>query len=216
MPRKVDHGQRRREITAALARITVKGGLEAATFRQVAAEARVSVNLVQYYFGSKDELLLAAQRHVAERVGRRFRAARLAVGEDAPPSDTIRAGLGVFLPRDAESRETTLLFVAFFVAALTNPTLYRPEAREVPDRLHGFLAEQIRRARAAGEVSHGVDPEREATILALLAAGLGQSILGGIHTPDAAADLVDYALTRLFGPDASAASRRGPNLTNIH
>jgi hypothetical protein len=132
------------------------------------------------------------------------------VGEDAPPRDTIRAGLGVFLPRDAESRETTLLFVAFFVAALTNPTLYRPEAREVPDRLHGFLAEQIRRARAAGEVSHGVDPEREATILALLAAGLGQSILGGIHTPDAAADLVDYALARLFGPDASAAPRHVP------
>jgi AcrR family transcriptional regulator len=223
MPRKVDHGQRRREITAALARITVKGGLEAATFRQVAAEAGVSVNLVQYYFGTKDELLLAAQRHVAERVGRRFRAGRLAVGEDAPPRDTIRAGLGVFLPRDAESRESTLLFVAFFVAALTNPTLYRPEAREVPDRLHGFLdrlhgflADQIRRARAAGEVSQGVDPEREATILTLLAAGLGQSILGGIHTPDAAADLVDYALARLFGPDASAASRHGPGLTNIH
>jgi AcrR family transcriptional regulator len=156
------------------------------------------VNLVQYYFGTKDELLLAAQRHVAERVGRRFRAARLAVGEDAPPRVTIRAGLDVFLPRDAESRESMLLFVAFFVAALTNPSLYRPEAREVPDKLHGFLAEQIRRAVAMGEVSAAVDPDREASILSLLAAGLGQSVLGGIHTPDAASGLVDYALARLF------------------
>jgi AcrR family transcriptional regulator len=200
MPRRVDHGERRREITDALARITVNGGLEAATFRQVAAEAGVSVNLVQYYFGTKAELLLAAHRHAGERVGRRFRAARLAVGDDAPPRETIRAGLGVFLPRDAESRESMLLFVAFFVAALTNPTLYRPEAREVPDRLHAFLADQIRRARAAGEVAPGIDPDREATILSLLAAGLGQSILAGIHTPDAAADLVDYALSRLFRP----------------
>jgi TetR/AcrR family transcriptional repressor of bet genes len=198
MPKKVDHAQRRREITGALARITVKGGLEAATFRQVAAEAGVSVNLVQYYFGTKAGLLLAAQHHVAERVGTRFRAARLAVGEDAAPRETIRATLAVFLPRDAESRESTLLFVAFYVASLTNPALHRPEARDVPDRLHGFLAEQIRRAQAAGEVADGIDPDHEATMLALLVAGLGQSILGGIHTADTAADLVDYSLARLF------------------
>jgi AcrR family transcriptional regulator len=199
VPKRVDHGRRRREITDALARITVKGGLEAASFRQVAAEAGVSVNLVQYYFGTKDELLLAAQRHVAERVGRRFRAARLAVGEDAPPREVIRAVLGVFLPRDDESRESTLLFVAFFVASLTNPTLYRPEARDVPDRLHRFLADHIRRAQEAGGVAAGIDPDHEATILSLLAAGLGQSILGGIHTADTAAELVDYTLDRIFG-----------------
>ena len=58
---------RRRQITDAVCRITVKGGLAAATFREVAAEAGVSVRLVQYYFGTKDELLLATQRHVAER-----------------------------------------------------------------------------------------------------------------------------------------------------
>lgn len=200
MPKRVDHERRRREITDALARITVKGGLEAATFRQVAAEAGVSVNLVQYYFGTKDELLLAAQRHVAERVGKRFRAARLAVGEDAPAQETIRATLGVFLPRDEQSRESTLLFIAFYVASLTNPTLFRPEARDVPDALHGFLAEHIRQAQATGDVVDGVDPDHEATILALMVAGLGQSILGGIHSPDAAADLVDYALTRIFHP----------------
>jgi AcrR family transcriptional regulator len=198
MPRKVDHGLRRRQLTDALTRITVRGGLEAATFRQVAAEAGVSVNLVQYYFGTKDELMLAAQRHVAERVGKRFRAARLALGEDASPHETIRAGLGVFLPRDAESRQSTLLFVAFYVASLTNPTLFRPEAQDVPDRLHAFLADQLRLAQAAGELAPRVDPDHEATILALLAAGLGQSILGGVHTPDTAQELVDYALARLF------------------
>ena len=51
MPRRVDHEARRRQITDAVVRLTVKGGLPAATFREVAAEAGVSVRLVQYYFG---------------------------------------------------------------------------------------------------------------------------------------------------------------------
>ncbi len=67
MPKRVDHRERRREITDAVIRITLKGGLTAATFHEVAAEAGVSVRLVQYYFGTKDELLLATQRDVAGR-----------------------------------------------------------------------------------------------------------------------------------------------------
>jgi DNA-binding transcriptional regulator YbjK len=47
----VDHDVRKRQITDAVVRITVKGGLASATFREVAAEAGVSVRLVQYYFG---------------------------------------------------------------------------------------------------------------------------------------------------------------------
>ena len=36
VPKRVDHGERRREITDAVVRITLKGGLTAATFREVA------------------------------------------------------------------------------------------------------------------------------------------------------------------------------------
>ena len=65
MPKRVDHSVRRRQIIEAVCRITVKGGLASATFREVAAEAGVSVRLVQYYFGTKDELMLSTQRYVA-------------------------------------------------------------------------------------------------------------------------------------------------------
>ncbi len=91
MPRRVDHAARRREITDAVIRITLKGGLTAATFREVAAEAGVSVRLVQYYFGSKDELLLATQRHVAERSIERLRT--WVAATDGSP----RAWLGAFM-----------------------------------------------------------------------------------------------------------------------
>ena len=41
MPKRVDHEERRREIVEAVIRITLKGGLTAATVREVAAEAGV-------------------------------------------------------------------------------------------------------------------------------------------------------------------------------
>src|SRR4051794_4248198 len=102
MPRRVDHAVRRREITDAVCRITVKGGISAATFREVAAEAGVSVRLVQYYFGSKDELLLATQRAVAERASARTFAAVAGIDR---PRERLRAILRSFIPIDDESRE---------------------------------------------------------------------------------------------------------------
>ena len=74
MPKRVDHEVRRRQITGAVCRITLRGGLASATFREVAAEAGVSVRLVQYYFGSKDDLMLATQRRVSDGIGIRPRA----------------------------------------------------------------------------------------------------------------------------------------------
>src|SRR4051812_44469854 len=133
MPRRVDHAVRRREITDAVCRITVKGGLSAATFREVAAEAGVSVRLIQYYFGSKDELLLATQRDVAARASERLTTAAAAVDT---PRAKLRAILRSFIPVDDASREHMLMFVALHAAALVDPTLARRETRAVPDALH--------------------------------------------------------------------------------
>ena len=94
MPKQVDHDVRRREMTDAVCRITAKGGLAAATFREVAAEAGVSVRLVQYYFGSKDELMLATQRDVAARATARLRAL---MGAADPPRVQLRKILRSFI-----------------------------------------------------------------------------------------------------------------------
>src|SRR5438270_2692637 len=116
MPKRVDHQQRRREITGAVIRIAMKGGLAAATFREVAAEAGVSVRLIQYYFGTKDELLLSTQRHVAERATARI-VSRMEAAGDAP-RDVVLSVLTSFIPTDEESREAMLMFVALHTASL--------------------------------------------------------------------------------------------------
>ncbi|MGZ4688880.1 MAG: TetR/AcrR family transcriptional regulator [Acidimicrobiia bacterium] len=193
MPKRVDHRQRRREMTEAVIRITLKGGLTAATFREVAAEAGVSVRLVQYYFGSKDELLLATQRHVAARSIQRLRA--WVAETDGSPREWLRAFMGSFIPIDDESRVAMLMYVALHAESLVNPMLARAEALEVPRTMHRTIAEHLRR----GRLVKGADVEHEATILTALVPALGQNVLDGSLDPDQAFELIDYALERSLG-----------------
>ena len=71
MPKRVDHEERRRQIADALLRTAATRGLHAAGMREVAAEAGVSLRLVQYYFGTKEELLLYATQQLAAQFGER-------------------------------------------------------------------------------------------------------------------------------------------------
>ncbi len=58
MPRVVDHEERRRQIATAVSDIAATRGLSDVSFREVAAQAGVSVSLVQHYFGDKANLLM--------------------------------------------------------------------------------------------------------------------------------------------------------------
>ena len=188
MPKRVDHGLRRRQIADAVCRITVRGGLGAATFREVAAEAGVSVRLVQYYFGSKGQLMLATQRRVSERAVARIQARPAAADT---PREVLLAVLGSFIPTDEESREIMLLFVALHTATLVDPTLSRPEAQAIPRSLHDTIAAQLARADLGGRPA-----EAEAAILTGLVPSLAQSVLDGLQTPERALAVLAYAVDR--------------------
>jgi AcrR family transcriptional regulator len=183
---------RRREITDAVIRITVKGGLASATFREVAAEAGVSVRLVQYYFGTKDQLLLATQRRVAERSVARIQRFQAGAGPTATPRDRIRTIMRSFVPVDDESRDAMLVYIALFTASLLDPALKRKEAGEVPSSMQRAFAHQLRQAK----LGPGVDPEREALILLMVVTGVSQAVLDGQITVEGAFATIDYALDR--------------------
>ena len=113
MPKRVDHEERRRQIAEALLRTAAKRGLHATGMREVAAEAGVSLRLVQYYFGTKEELLLAAMQHLAaqfgERAMARIRRHKSETGSPASPRDVMAAILTEGLPADDERRTFTAL-----------------------------------------------------------------------------------------------------------
>lgn len=207
MPKRVDHEERRRQIVRALWRITERGGLGAVSFREVAAEAGVSVRLVQYYFGTKADLLREANRQALQAMGTRIaRRILAAMDGDPPPRDVVATIAREFLPVDDESRRAMLLYYAFYTAQMTDPGLRG--VGEVPQGFIDLVADQIRRAQGEGTVAAGVHPELEAAVLLAVIPGAASGVLAGYATLEEATALVDYAVDRIFGPvDASPGPR---------
>lgn len=197
MPKKVDHDARRRELTDAVCRLTLRGGLGSATFRQVAAEAGVSVRLVQYYFGSKQGLLEATQEHVGERSTERVMAWINAT--DGSARAVLEAFVKSFIPVDEETRTAMLMYVALYtegvVAAMGDPSANEGRKTEA-HMMHDTILEQLTR----GPLASGIDPKAEAVLLTALLPGLGQYVLDGTMTAEAAASTIDHLFDRLFEP----------------
>jgi AcrR family transcriptional regulator len=201
VPRRVDHEERRRQIADALLRTAAARGLHATGMREVAAEAGVSLRLVQYYFGTKEELLLAAMQHLAaqfsDRAMARIRQSRQGDGP-ASPRDVIAAILTEGLPVDDERRTFTVLYTAYFALSLTEPTLAIAPLVKNSGAVIDVVAAQLRAAQAAGDTPAHLDPDLEALSLLAVSAGLGTSVLGGQSSPGQAQAVIDYHLHRLF------------------
>ena len=201
MPKRVDHEERRRQIADALLRTAAARGLHATGMREVAAEAGVSLRLVQYYFGTKEELLLSGMQRLAARFAEqamtRIRRAR---GDDAQagPRDVIAAILAEALPADDERRTFTVVNTAYFALSLTEPALaVKPLVRNT-NVVIDVVAAQLRAGQAAGDTPAHVNPDLEAVGLLALSAGLGTSVLADVSTVEQAQAAIDYHLDRLF------------------
>jgi AcrR family transcriptional regulator len=201
VPKRVDHEERRRQIADALVRTAAARGLHATGMREVAAEAGVSLRLVQYYFGTKEELLLAAMQQLAaqfsDRALARIQRTKQTQGP-ASPRDVIAAILTEALPADDERRTFTLVYTAYLALSLTEPALAISPLVRNSNVVLDVVAAQLRAAQAAGEMPDRLDPDLEAISLLAMSAGLGTSVLGGQSSPEQAQAVIDYHLRRLF------------------
>jgi AcrR family transcriptional regulator len=201
MPKRVDHQERRRHIADALIRTAASRGLHATGMREVASEAGVSLRLVQYYFGTKEELMLAAMQQLAaqfsDRALARIQQTRPAQGPPSP-RDVIAAILAEGLPADDERRTFIALYTAYFALSLTEPALAAAPLVRNSGAVIGVVAAQLRAAQAAGDMPTQLDPDLEALSLLAVSAGLGTSVLGGQSSPGQAQAVIDYHLDRLF------------------
>jgi AcrR family transcriptional regulator len=214
VPKRVDHEERRRQIADALLRTAAARGLHATGMREVAAEAGVSLRLVQYYFGTKEELLLAGMQHLAARFAERAmtRIRRMKETDaQASPRDVIAAILTEALPVDDEQRTFAVLNAAYFALALTDPALAVAPLAKNSDAVIDVVAAQLRAAQAAGDIPAPPDPDTEALGLLAMAHGLATSVLGGQSSAERAQAVIDYHLDRLF-PASQPALRRRPHL----
>jgi AcrR family transcriptional regulator len=197
MPRRVDYDERRRHLTAALLRIASTRGLQAVSMREVAAEAGVSLRVVQYYFTDKRTLMLSGVSELAARLDRRVRERAAAIGTGLPPRTVFDVVLGAILPTDDDSRADQLAWTAYYAAGLTDPA-EAVDGRYAPDALERWLTGVLAKAVEAGDVPSGVDPRIEVVSLLALTNGLVSSVLGRQRDVEDALRVVRYRLDRLF------------------
>ncbi|MER5321854.1 TetR/AcrR family transcriptional regulator [Streptosporangium roseum] len=171
--------------------------MEDVTLRQVATEAGVSARLLQYYFGTRDELLLGALEILNDDAGQRARE-RLAMLGGAPGMHAVVRGVLLeLLPLDAERRNRHLVYAAYFVRFLADPALAKV-ARAAPPALESLVAGLIAQGQELGQVSRDVDAAAEAAFLVAGADGIQAAVLLGQRTPEEAVALIDHQLARVF------------------
>jgi AcrR family transcriptional regulator len=187
MSRDDDRDRRRREIADALLRVAGTQGLHAATMRAVAAEAGVSLHLVQHYFATKDQLMGFALRLLAERMAERLRH-RPADGPG--PRGVVEAILIEALPTDEQSRALHLVYTSYTVLAVTDPALAAHPYLAAPDAMESFIAAQLGEGGVA-------EPRTEAIVLLAMSAGLSAGVLAGQRDAADAIAVLRHHLDRL-------------------
>lgn len=198
MPKRVDHDERRRHLTGALLRITGTRGLQAVSMREVAAEAGVSLRLVQYYFTDKQTLLVSGLTELAARLDSRVKARAAAAGDAMSARDVFEVVLGAILPSDEQSRLDRLAWTAYYTASLTDPGLAAAGVTH-PNALEDFLTARLAAAQHAGQIDADRDPRTDVAAILALTNGLTSSILGGQRTPQEATTILRYQLDLVFG-----------------
>lgn len=141
MPRSPTETLRRRAlIGAAIEAIHARGSLDV-TVAQIARRAGVSPALAHHYFGAKDDLLLAAMRHLLRELGREV-ASRLRGVEDG--RERLRRVVAANFAPAQFRPQTVSAWLAFYVMAQGSPAAARL-LRVYARRLHANLAEALRR-----------------------------------------------------------------------
>jgi AcrR family transcriptional regulator len=197
VPKQVDHDARRRQIAEAVWRLAERAGLEQVTLRQVAAEAGVSMRLVQYYFGTRHRLLVGALEILnATAAARAEQRVGAAAGEPAP-REVLRGVLAELLPLDDDRRSHYLVHVAYFVRSLADAELAAVFRAGEPG-VETVVAELIGWGQRTGAVAADVDPWTEAELLVSAVEGMQAPLVLGQRTAERTLALLDHQLDRLF------------------
>lgn len=165
VPVRVDAEARRRHIVDAALRLIVRGGIAAATFRKVAAEAGLNVGSVRHYFTDHEALIVAVATEVGDRMGQRL------VRHPAPGNGDGKAArrhlltvLAELVPLDEERHREAVVLLEVFAAARLD-SAFAPVVRRMAADLRLVLTEAV--------AATGTDaPAAAAAHLAALVSGL--------------------------------------------
>ena len=202
MPRTVDHDERRSMILEAFVTVAVREGLHAVSMRSVAAEAGISLRLVQYYFKTKTGLMQAGLTMLDRLSNERWANRAANFQKPSTATEILKALFVEALPTDSRRRDFHLLWMSYAVLGMTDAEIANCVFIEGPNQLLQRIASLLKQGQATGEFGAELGADSEAAILLGLLHGLGTAVMIGLQSGETALELLHLHLNRLMKPNA--------------
>ncbi|MFK7977705.1 MAG: TetR/AcrR family transcriptional regulator [Halioglobus sp.] len=147
MPKIVDHELRRKEISEIAAKLIAAGGLEAATFREVARSSGYSKGVIEHYFENKDALIGGALDWANYNYVRRVADSTKNLSGLA----ALRRRMEAILPLNKKVRDEWKVRMVFWSEAAINNSMRVGQAKRFELAVQMYGAD-LDRAAALGEI----------------------------------------------------------------
>jgi AcrR family transcriptional regulator len=163
-------GRRKTAVLEAACRVIAERGADATRFADVAAESGVPVSTLQYYFGSREDLLVAAFRHASSE---EIAALEAEIGAIDDPWDQLETILARSLTGyEPETPDAGRLWIESWHFGIRDPEM-RADALRDNTAWRGLVADVIRRGIERGIFSGRYDAGKVAVLAVAAADGMG-------------------------------------------
>ena len=199
-------GRRKTAVLEAACRVIADRGADATRFADVAAESGVPVSTLQYYFGSREDLLVAAFRYASSAEIAALEAEVAAM--DDPWEQLERILTRSLTGYEPETPQGGRLWIESWHFGIRDAEM-RADALRDNTAWRRLVADVLRRGVARGTFGGRHDPDRVAVLAVAAADGLGIPLSLGDPdiTAPGAVQYVLAALRELLRPDGEAGTR---------
>jgi AcrR family transcriptional regulator len=204
-------GRRKVAVLEAAGRVIAERGADATRFADVAAESGVPVSTLQYYFGSREDLLVAAFRHASGTEIAALESDLAAIGDPWQQLSHIvatalrgyRPGTGPDAGGAAGAAGAGRLWIESWHFGIRDAEM-RADALRDYGAWRQLVADVVRRGTEAGRFAPRLSPEQVAVLTIALVDGVGIPLAldDPAITPDGAVTDVLSALAGLLHPPA--------------
>jgi AcrR family transcriptional regulator len=163
-------GRRKTAVLEAAGRVIAERGADATRFADVAAESGVPVSTLQYYFGSREDLLVAAFRHASNAEIAVLEADIAALGD--PWDQLERIVTGALTGYGAGAPIPGRLWIESWHSGIRDPEMRADTLRDYA-AWRGLVADTVRRGIQQGAFGDAHRPEMVAVLAIALVDGVG-------------------------------------------
>jgi AcrR family transcriptional regulator len=166
-------GRGKTAVLEAAARVIAERGADATRFTDVSQASAVPVSTLQYYFGSREDLLVAAFRHASET-----ELARLGpeIERIADPWDrVVRIADAALSGYSAEEGQPSRLWIEAWRFAMRDEEMRADVLRDYA-AWRGLIAAAIRAGIGQGRFTVAGDPDQVAALILCMLDGLGMPL----------------------------------------